>query len=138
MLTSNKKASTLAQEYGAKCATDVSGYGILGHAHSIGIRSGISVELFPAMMPRMRLVSDVVEQGIAPASAERLMREAERFSSIDRLDAWARIMLCEPQTSGGLLVAISPALAAEFCERLPGSEVVGELGAREPGYVEFR
>jgi len=105
MKASNAPASQAAQRAGIRAGTDVTGFGVLGHAHMLARRSGVAVELWPETVPTIAAVGEALAAGIVPSSAERLMVEAEDFSDFATLPPDLRLVLCDPQTSGGLLFA---------------------------------
>jgi selenide, water dikinase len=105
MKQSNAAASEAARRVGIKASTDVTGYGVLGHAHMMGLRSGLAVELWPDAIPLIPAAGEVMARGITPRSAERLMSDAEAFTDLGSLPPQSRVILCDPQTSGGLLLA---------------------------------
>ncbi len=110
MLESNRVAARLAVEAGTRAATDVSGYGLLGHLHNMASRSGCSAVIHSPAVPMLTVARRLVaEQGIVPNSAEA------NFMSLESMVDWggtafdARVIMADPQTSGGLLLAVDQA-----------------------------
>jgi len=114
--------------------TDVTGFGLLGHLLEICRASGVAARIeFPAI-PRLAAAQPFLEQGLGPGAIERNWAS---FAAEVRLDpalpAWAWRLLCDPQTSGGLLVACAPAVADEVL-RLFYQEGFGQ--AANIGFLE--
>jgi selenide,water dikinase len=135
MLTLNRHASHLAREAGAHALTDVTGYGLLGHASEIAARSGVRVVLngrqAPAFSPA---VIELVAGGVTTGGAARNRRGLEGVVEI-AASAPSEIveLLYDPQTSGGLLIALAPGRAEALVDQLRAD---GADGAAVIGYVE--
>ncbi len=132
MTTLNRSASRAAIAAGAHAATDVTGFGLLGHLHELARASGVAAEVdaraVPVIADAMRLIAD--DRLVCGGSA-RNRQHAERFTDWDEhLGEATRRLLCDAMTSGGLLVALPPARAPE----LPGP-VIGRLVAGEAGRI---
>jgi selenide, water dikinase len=140
MKESNAVASQGARRAGIGASTDITGYGVLGHAHMLGRRSGVAVELWPDAIPTIGAVREALVAGIVPSSAERLMIEAEEFSDFANLPPEARLVLCDPQTSGGLMLAgTEEQMATLGTELTRGTSLwcIGRLLEGAPGAVTF-
>ena len=140
MKVSNAAAARAAQRAGVRAATDVSGFGILGHAHTMARRSGLAVELWPFAIPRIAAAQEALGAGAIPKSAETMMNESDRFSDLTGLPLETQFLLCDPQTSGGLLLGVSPEqlprLTAELGEET-GAWSVGRFIDGPAGVVSF-
>jgi len=137
----NRLACEAMVEVGVHAATDVTGFGILGHAHEMAEASGLAVSLRAADVPLFERVVDYAEQGVIPGRTADVIAWAADFATwSDGLDVtlWGRV-LCDPQTSGGLLMAVSAdklgALVGALESRGQLAAVVGECVAGEPGAV---
>jgi selenide, water dikinase len=137
MKQSNAAASEAARLAGIKASTDVTGFGVLGHAHMMGRRSGVAVELWPDAVPLISAAREVLARGVVPRSAERLIADAHTFTDIDSVPVPSRVVLCDPQTSGGLMLAATAeqmrALESRGLEFWP----IGRLMVGTPGVVTF-
>jgi selenide, water dikinase len=110
MMTLNRSASEAMVAAGATAATDVTGYGLIGHLANI--KGGADVEL--SAVPFMAGVRDLAERDLFPDGSRRnhaAYRGLVDWGGIAEID---QMMLCDAQTSGGLLVAIPPERAAAF------------------------
>src|SRR5919197_4600822 len=126
MTALNAEASVAAVEAGASAMTDVTGFGLLGHLHALARESGVAAEVDAAAVPAIAGVAELLADDGAVSGGSRANREyAAGFASFDAdVEPWRARLVCDPTTSGGLLVAIDPSRAGE----LPGA-VVGELVA---------
>lgn len=107
MLQLNKTASRIALQTGARAATDVTGFGLIGHALNIAKASGVDLVIFYEEVPFMDKVKDYIKKGIVPKGARRTLEYCERDvdSSGDITDS-DKLALSDPQTSGGMLIAL--------------------------------
>jgi selenide,water dikinase len=106
----NRDASEAMLAAGATAATDVTGYGLIGHLANIA--GGADIEL--AAVPFMDGVRDLAERDLFPGGSRRnhaAYRDQVDWGGIPELD---QMMLCDAQTSGGLLVVVPPEKAARF------------------------
>ena len=135
MTTLNDVASSAAVAAGASAATDVTGFGLLGHAHELASASGVAAEIEAAAVPAIEGVIDLAEGGRAVAGGtQRNARHAAAFTTYaDSVPESRRVLCADAMTSGGLLVAIEPRRA----EEIPGA-VIGRLREGEPGVIDVR
>jgi selenide,water dikinase len=123
----NAAASRAALAVGVRCATDVTGFGLLGHAHHIARASKVSLRIDVAKVPALSGARDAWLAGIRTGGAER------NDEYLDSLVDWHhavdvdRALLTDPQTSGGLLVVISPDRVGEYLSRVPSGVEIGEV-----------
>lgn len=114
-------------------ATDVTGFGLLGHLHNVLAASGVGARIFTARVPLFERVPDLIAQGAVPGGTKRNLEAAARFTSYDAgIADVERTWLNDAQTSGGLLIAV----AADQADRLlgvlrqqgtPAAAVIGEI-----------
>ena len=123
----NAAASRAALTVGARCATDVTGFGLLGHASHIARASGVTLVIEPARVPALAGAREAWLRGIRTGGAERnaayLESQVEWGSAAD-VD---RALLIDPQTSGGMLVAVPQARVEEYLSLVPGSVEIGQV-----------
>jgi selenide,water dikinase len=136
MCALNATASRAALAVGARCATDVTGFGLLGHASHIARASGVTLVVDPARVPLLPGARDAWERGVRTGGAER--NDAYLAPLVD----WGGVsdvmhaLLIDPQTSGGLLVAVPAPRVAEYLSLVAGSVEIGEVVApRQHGLV---
>ncbi|WP_323845949.1 selenide, water dikinase SelD [Microbulbifer magnicolonia] len=138
MCTLNKAGSRFGRLEGVRAMTDVTGFGLLGHLVEMADGSGLSARIDYAAVPRLASVEHYLEQGCVPGGTHRNFDSyGERIAPLS--DAH-KLLLCDPQTSGGLLMAVAPEGEAEFLAtaRELGLELapIGELYARQRHAVE--
>ena len=142
MTALNRGPAEAAVEFGARAATDVTGYGLLGHVCQMAEASGVSIRLAPSPRWFLPRVLELAAAGVKPAGLDRNRefyspKVAAGLCGPAMLDA-----LYDPQTSGGLLIAVPAkrlaALLASLRRRRVWNAVVGEVGARGAPAVELR
>ena len=128
----NDHAATAALAAGASAATDVTGFGLLGHLHHLARESGLAAEVDAAAVPAIEGVEVLLgDDGAVSGGSRRNAEWSAGFASIAAgVEPWRARLVCDATTSGGLLVAVDPARAHE----LPGP-VVGRLVAGAPGAI---
>lgn len=107
METLNDQASRVMVEAGAHACTDITGFGLLGHLYEMTAASGVGALINLSQIPVLEQVRELASLGLIPAGAYRnldyLEKKLQWDSSIDETD---KLILTDPQTSGGLLMAI--------------------------------
>ena len=127
----NDTAAQVAVALGVRCATDITGFGLLGHASHVARASGVTLAFDAASLPVLAGARDAVAEGVTTGGAIRNARYVEpvvRWSS--GVTAAQRTLAVDPQTSGGLLLALSPARVPEYLARVEGAVRVGEVRER--------
>jgi selenide,water dikinase len=119
MTTLNRDAARAALAAGATCATDVTGFGLLGHLLKLCRASGVDAELEAAAVPYVEGARESLAQGFVPGGSRRNLEWA-RPDVVSDLPGDELLLLADAQTSGGLLVA----------GEVPGHPVVGRLVRR--------
>jgi selenium donor protein len=123
----NALAGQTAVEMGARCATDVTGFGLLGHASHIARASAVTVRIDVNALPVYAEARSAWRQGASPGGADRNAEFLEDLVDWGNAGPFERAIVIDPQTSGGLLVAVPPGSVQEYLSRVPGSAMVGEL-----------
>jgi selenide,water dikinase len=127
----NGAASRAALACGVKCATDITGFGLLGHASHIARASNVTIRIHAASVPLLEGARDALRQG---ATTDGLRRNTEYLKELVDWRGGSdddRALLSDPQTSGGLLVAVPSARAANYLSRVEGATEIGEVLERE-------
>jgi selenide,water dikinase len=107
MLTLNKTASKAATAAGAHAATDITGFGLLGHALNIATASKVELVIDFSSVPFMKGVRKFIESGIVQKGARNSLNYVSaKVNFPDSLDEADRMSLVDPQTSGGLLISL--------------------------------
>jgi selenide, water dikinase len=131
MTTLNAAAAAAARAVGARCATDVTGFGLAGHLFKLLRGSGVAAELDFAALPILPGVDDLIAAGMVPGGTGRNLEfvGAALLGATDR----QRDLLGDPQTSGGLLVSVPAGQRFD----MPGSRVIGRVVAGPAGQISI-
>ena len=123
MSTLNKYARDVAKEFRIHSCTDVTGFGLAGHALEMAEGSGKTLVIDTEKLPVMKGVSEYAQMGLIPAGAYR-NREYAGARVDSRVDgSWIEDVVYDPQTSGGLLLAVHPEDVPELLNQLSGLEI---------------
>lgn len=117
MLRLNRQAAELAQTVAVHSATDITGYGLLGHAAEIAHNSNVGLRIEAAALPLLPGAMEYAAAGIAPGGLNRNREFLERDGYVYYAAAISpaqKLLLYDPQTSGGLLLVLPPAAAASL------------------------
>lgn len=132
----NRAASQLATEFQLRGGTDVTGYGLLGHGMEMAQASGVALNLHLASIPFLTGARKYAEQGIFPGGAFDNKKYFEaKVEFADSIQEPDRMLLFDPQTSGGLLLGVPPEKLDSFLSA--GNQldqslwVIGEVQAGE-------
>jgi selenide,water dikinase len=129
MATLNRAAAAAAARAGVRAATDVTGFGLLGHALALARESRVTLELVAADLP---LLPGALELALSfqPGGLRANAAQFEPLAEIEpTVQAALRALLSDPQTSGGLLLAVAPAALASLLAELPEARPVGRAVA---------
>ena len=141
MTTLNAAAARAMLAVGVHAATDVTGFGLLGHLHSLLEASGAAAEVTAHAVPLLPHARDMAARGAVPGGTQRnLTSLADSVSFAAGVDETARVLLSDAQTSGGLLIAVAPDRVAGLVAGLeragsPAAAVIGRVVAGPPGRV---
>jgi len=128
MLTLNRHASHLAAAAGAHAVTDVTGFAIAGHTLEIADHSGLQAVLHPRALPILPGALDYARAGIDFGGVNRNREQlGPRVSGLEGLPDEMVRLLFDPQTSGGLLIALAPDASAGLLESLRAAGLTGSV-----------
>ena len=139
MTTLNQIGTELARDSGVHAMTDVTGFGVLGHALGMARGSGLRFALRSASIPLLPRAIELAQQGFVTGASGR---NWESYGAAVALAAdsplWRRQILTDPQTSGGLLVACAPDRADVLLRTIrdagySSASIIGEMRAGPPG-----
>jgi selenide,water dikinase len=109
MLTLNRKAARLMQQVAVHAATDITGFGFLGHSSEVAEKSGVGLRLFVDKLPFLEGATDYAEQWLFPGGAcnnQSFYAPGVRFAP--DISEEMQMLLFTPETSGGLLISLPP------------------------------
>ena len=139
MTTLNAGAARAMLGVGVHAATDVTGFGLLGHLRTMLEASGAAAEVRAAAVPLLPHAREAAERGAIPGGTERnAAGVAAAVSFAAGVDQTARLLLADAQTSGGLLIAVAAEradmlVAALRREATPAADVIGRVVTGAPG-----
>jgi selenide,water dikinase len=137
----NKGASEAMMKVGVNSCTDITGFGLMGHLSSMVKGSKVGARIRVADVPVLPGVWDLLEKGTVPGGTFRNMSSVEdAVDWDDGLSEQQRLLMCDAQTSGGLLVSVPKAKVDQLLAELDASGVrtkaiVGEITAENPGRI---
>ena len=142
MTTLNRGAKDAARAAGVRAATDVTGFGLLGHLHQLTVASGVGARIDRARVPLFPFATELAADGQVPGGTKRNLAYVEPHLSWDgAIEAHERLLLCDAQTSGGLLLAVPAEGERTLLDELERAGVdtfaaIGELVESTPGRIE--
>jgi len=138
----NRGARDAALAAGARAATDVTGFGLLGHLHNMMLSSGVAARVQVGAVPVFDFARPLAAAGLVPGGSAKNLAYVEahtRFAA--SLDETDRSILADPQTSGGLLLSVPAESEGQLLAELEARgtwarSVIGEVIAGQPGSIE--
>ena len=135
MLTAGRRASELMRAHGVKAATDITGFGFMGHAWEIAKASGVTFKIDASSVPEIPGTLDLVRKGVK-SRGDRTNREyiGPDFLLAESVTPEVGSLLFDPQTAGGILMCASPekaeSLLAELRQSYQQAAIVGRVMPR--------
>ena len=142
MTTLNQVASRAMQEVGVHAATDVTGFGLLGHLHEMAKASGVGARVALERIPVLPEAWELARKDVIPEGSYNNYRYLADVVAWERsIPHDVQMVLCDAQTSGGLLMAVPPQHADNLLNTLhqrgvPDARIIGEMIPEKPGLVE--
>jgi selenide,water dikinase len=132
----NKEAAVAAQQADAHAMTDITGFGLLGHAHEMAHLGSVSFRLEAARLPWLPGAMACAQAGAFPGGMLRNMEYYKQWVTFERILTFEeQNLLWTPETSGGLLAAVAPDKVKQFQAACETAVVIGEVA---PGNGEIR
>ncbi|MBB3113503.1 selenide,water dikinase [Paenibacillus phyllosphaerae] len=140
MATLNKTAAEVMSGYDVHACTDVTGFGLLGHASEMAKGSEVGVRIVKEQVPVLPRVRELAEQGFVPGGTKNNFAHVSPSVIFDdALDQIDQYILCDAVTSGGLLIAVAPEQAEALLAALLAAGVeagmIGEAVNEHPGQI---
>lgn len=129
----NKNAANVMDEFGVKCATDITGFGLIGHALKMAEGSKVSININADKVPVFSEVINLIELGVIPGASFRNKEFAEASCDFGPSVSYNhKMLLFDAQTSGGIMMCVPKQKADEIVDKLiqtdnPRSVVIGEV-----------
>ena len=122
---------------GASGCTDVTGFGLLGHAYEMARASGVTFEIDPRAVPLLPDVLELIEQGMLTRGDKNnrdYVGDTVKFS--DAVSAPMQSALFDPQTAGGLLISLAPAKVDDYLVTVADAVIVGTIREKSEYLIE--
>ena len=144
MATLNKQAAEALDSLseGVHACTDITGFGFAGHLHEMMLASKVSATVNLDVLPLLEGVWELAASSVNPGKTAELIDWAEDFMTFDKaivkkdVAVWQTIV-CDPQTSGGLLLSMSKDAATRYLELCPIAVPIGKVCEGKAGQVQF-
>jgi selenide,water dikinase len=144
MTTLNRDAAGVLGTARAHALTDITGFGLLGHLRSLAAASGVSAFVWSDLVPILPAARDYILHGIAPGGTHANRRFLSKWVVYDSdISEEEQLLLCDAQTSGGLLAAVPGDRAPGVVQKLRAAgtawpAIVGSIEPGEPGRIHVR
>jgi selenide,water dikinase len=101
----NKQSAVIMQKYGVKCATDITGFGLLGHALKLAVASNVTIKIDASSVPFFKGVRELLELGCIPSACFRNLEYVEEHCKFESALSYNnKMLMLDAQTSGGMLI----------------------------------
>jgi selenide,water dikinase len=131
----NSHPAEVAVRLGARCATDVTGFGLLGHAYHLAKASDVTLVIDRRKVPLLPEARALALGGMRTGGLERNSSYLDAKITWGDSDETDKALLQDPQTSGGLLVSVPPSALAEYLSSVDDAVHIGEVVPRGTGSV---
>ena len=119
MRTLNRDTVDIMHKFGVRAATDITGFSLVGHAYKMARASQVAIELWGETLPVLPGVRELVDLGCIPGAVFSNRASVEKYCAISKaLPRWLQTLVYDPQTSGGILMAVDPLYAQELLAEL--------------------
>jgi selenide, water dikinase len=140
MATLNRAAAEAMMKVGVNAATDITGFGLMGHLKSMVRGSKVTAQVSLSRVPVLPGVWDLLDQGVAPGGTHRNLHSvADTVQWHGDLSQREQLLLCDAQTSGGLLISVAgsklDALLSQLSQGGVSVAVVGEITGESVGKI---
>ena len=133
MKTLNKEASEIAQKCNPNAVTDITGFGLVGHLIEVCKSSKVSAEINFNKIDLLPGTLDLIEEGIMPGGSKRNLEHAEKFTNFSsELTYNQKLIACDAQTSGGLLITLPPKNSKKFLNEFGNdAKIIGKIVSKK-------
>lgn len=132
MKTLNAEGCKIMQQYSVTGATDITGFGLLGHALKMAKASKVNLNIHSKSIPYINNTYSLVDDGCIPGAAFRNLEYIEKYVNFQNVDYNLKMILTDAQTSGGLLMGVKPSIADDVVNELKNkglrySSIIGNV-----------
>jgi len=140
MTTLNRESAQAMTEVGVLSATDITGYGLLGHLSNMLLHSKVAAELVLETIPLLPHVHALAAEGQVPSGTKRNLNDIKDRIDFDSVGELDQLILADAQTSGGLLICVEEGKTAELVKLLSNSTcqpaLIGKVISGNPGSIK--
>jgi selenide,water dikinase len=138
----NRYAAGVMSGFNVSACTDVTGFGLLVHALEMAGDSA-AIVIYPDALPIIPQAADYANEYLLTAAGQRNRNRVEKLVDVGALPFATQELMFDPQTSGGLLIAVSPNEAEELLRRIRGAgdgaaAIIGEIAPRQETVIVFK
>lgn len=144
MTTLNQKAKRIIEHYDIHSCTDVTGFGLAGHSMEMAEGSGVTLEIFVDQIPVQQAAIEYAKMGLIPAGAYRNRSYTEEKIDMGKTEEAMQDIFFDPQTSGGLLISVTPETGEQIIKDLEEAGmatafgIIGNVVVQEEVFVRLR
>jgi selenide,water dikinase len=141
MATLNRQAAELMAEYHVHACTDITGFGLIGHIYQLSCNSQVGLKIYSTSIPFFSEAREYIEHGFLPGGLKRNRDFYSQYTEFaDEIPPFMNDLLFDPQTSGGLLIALDAASAESLLDKLKkagikDSSIIGEVLAKPAAHI---
>ncbi len=139
MTTLNKYAGEIVAKYKLSACTDITGFGLMGHAYEMASASNVTLKLYKDRIPYLQEAKEYAELGLVPEGSYNNRNYLNGKYEFNKVPLWMEDILFDPQTSGGLLITCKKDIAEIIMKELNGLElasaVIGEAESYTGKYI---
>jgi len=137
MTTTAASASKVMVELGANSCTDVTGFGLLGHAYEMAKASDVTFEIGSSAVPLLPDALELIEMGmLTRGDKNNRVYVGDTVEFAGGVSSTMQSALFDPQTAGGLLISLDASRASEYLSAVPGSVVIGNVCEKRSHLIE--
>ncbi len=140
MKSLNKKAAEIMQKYNIQAATDITGFGLIGHAQKMAETSKVTMVLESKKIPVLKGAYELADLGCIPGAAFRNQNYLKKYCKFKNIDYNLEMLMFDAQTSGGILMCVHPSKADSLMNDLKNkvlsnAEIIGEVKSLTDSYI---
>lgn len=137
MTTSAAQASKVMVELGANGCTDITGFGLLGHAYEMAKASGVTFEIDSSKVPLLPDVLELIEQGmLTRGDKNNRVYVGDNIGIADSVSSRMQSALFDPQTAGGLLISLPEDRSDEYISLVNDAVAIGSVRTKSDHLIE--
>jgi len=137
----NKSAAEIMQKYKVRAATDITGFGLLGHSMNMAQASNVSMRIRSSDIPLLTGAYELTDLGCIPGASFRNLAFVEEYCSFTKIDYNLKMLMLDAQTSGGILMCVNHSVVDSLLKELienvyPQATIIGEVISSKKRYIE--